>query len=34
MGIKNLEKIEFMFGLYMQRFFHDPACTLLSILDT
>lgn len=27
------EKIEFMFGLYMQKFFHDPATTLLSILE-
>ena len=34
MGVNNLEKIEFMFGLYMQRFFHDPSCTMLSVLDT
>ena len=34
LGVNNLEKIEFMFGLYMQKFFHDPACTLLGVLDT
>jgi len=34
LGVTNLEKIEFMFGLYLQKFFHDPACTLLSVLDT
>ncbi len=34
LGVNNLEKIEFMFGLYMQRFFHDPACTLLTVLDS
>jgi hypothetical protein len=27
------EKIELMFGLYMQRFFHDPACTLLNMFE-
>lgn len=32
-GGTNLEKIEFMFGLYMQRFFYDPACTLLSVVE-
>lgn len=28
-----LEKIEFMFGLYMQKFFFDPGCTLLTIVE-
>ena len=32
-GATNLEKIEFMFGLYMQRFFYDPACTLLNVVE-
>lgn len=32
-GGTNLQKIEFMFGLYMQRFFYDPACTLLNVLE-
>jgi hypothetical protein len=27
------EKTELMFGLYMQRFFHDPACTLLNVVE-
>jgi hypothetical protein len=27
------EKIQFMFGLYMQRFFHDPFSTLLNIVE-
>jgi len=33
LGGTNLEKIEFMFGLYMQRFFYDPACTLLNVVE-
>ena len=33
MGGTNLEKIEFMFGLYLQRFFYDPACTLLNVVE-
>ena len=32
-GGTNLEKIEFMFGLYMQKFFYDPACTLLNVVE-
>ncbi len=32
-GGTNLEKIEFMFGLYLQRFFYDPACTLLNVVE-
>ncbi len=32
-GGTNLEKIEFMFGLYMQRFFYDPSCTLLNVVE-
>jgi hypothetical protein len=27
------EKIEFLFGMYMQKFFCDPATTLVNLLD-
>jgi hypothetical protein len=32
-GAQVPERIQFMFGLYMQRFFHDPASTLLNIME-
>jgi len=32
-GVGDAEKIRFMFGLFMQRFFHDPACTVLNLLE-
>ncbi len=27
------EKLQLMFGLYLQRFYYDPACTLLNVLE-
>jgi hypothetical protein len=32
-GGTSAEKIEFMFGLFMQRFLFDPACTLLNVVE-
>jgi hypothetical protein len=28
------ERVEFLFGHYMQRYFYDPALTLLNVLET
>ena len=33
LGGTQVEKIEFMFGMYMQKFFHDPKGTLVGLLD-
>ena len=33
MGGDTKEKIEFMFGIYMQKFFHDPKGTMVGLLD-
>ena len=32
-GGSDQEKVEFMFGLFMQRFFLDPACTPLNVVE-
>ena len=32
-GGDTLEKLQFMFGMYMQTFFHDPRGTLVTLLD-
>jgi hypothetical protein len=33
LGGTQAEKIEFMFGMYMQKFFHDPKGTLVGLFD-
>lgn len=32
-GGNTLEKLQFMFGMYMQTFFHDPKGTMVTLLD-
>ncbi|MEZ5328387.1 MAG: hypothetical protein R3F19_25370 [Verrucomicrobiales bacterium] len=32
-GGNTLEKLQLMFGMYMQTFFHDPKGTMVTLLD-